>query len=190
MNPDLTVRDYARPDWPEVCRAHDLARPLEFVGCPGFSADHPIRSLAEAAEDDGFFKSRTAVALWQSRVIGFASVHGPYLSFLYVDPGFHRRGAGRALLAYVKPWMGAEGYTTATATNAAALALYRSAGMEVACRFPGEAEGLGGWCVRMAFPTSSHRRRPCRPSVEALRLEAVRRGVPVAALPREWPAEP
>jgi len=190
MSLELTIREYAESDWEGVCRVHDRARPLEFLGNPGFTADHPIRSLAQAAEEDGFFRSRTAVAISQAGIIGFASVDGAYLGFLYVAPDYHRRGVGRALFRYVMPWMGAEGYTSVAATNAPAIALYLSAGMELACRFPGEAEGLGGQCVRMAFPTSSHRRRPARPTLLALRLEAGRRGVPVETLPRDWPAEP
>ena len=187
----FTIRDYDAADWDAVCRVHDRARPVEFRGHPGFADGRRIRTLAEAAEEDGFFRSRTAVALWPAHgIVAFASVDGAYLSFLYVDPDYHRRGIGRALLRHVTPWMGEDGYTTVAATNAPAVALYLSAGLEVACRFPGEAEGVGGQCVRLTFPTSGHRRRPGRPTPLALCLEAERLGVPVDALPREWPAEP
>ena len=191
MSQELTIREFDNADWDAVCRVHDRARPLEFRGQPGFADGRRIRMLAEAAEEDGFFRSRTAVAVWPARgIVGFASVDRAYLSFLYVDPDFHRRGVGRALLRHVTAWIGAEGYTTVAATNAPAIALYLSAGMEVACRFPGEAEGAGVECIRLAFPTSTHRRRPGRPTPLALRLEAERRGVPVETLPKEWPAEP
>src|SRR4051812_36200164 len=89
---ELTIREYAESDWQAGCPVHDRARPLDFLGHPGFTGRHHIRTLDQAAEEDGFFKSRTAVALSRARVIGFASVDGAYLSFLYVDPDFHRRG--------------------------------------------------------------------------------------------------
>jgi len=186
----LTIRDYTPADWPAVCRVHDRARPMELLADPNLPTDHPIKTLSEVAEEEGFFKSRTAVAILNATLIGFASVDGAYLSFLYVDPGFHRRGVARALTIHVMPWVGPEGYTYASASNFPAIAFYQSIGMEIACRFPGEAEGIGGQCIRLAFPTSSHRHRPGKPTSLSLQLEAQRRGVAIDDLPREWPAEP
>jgi GNAT superfamily N-acetyltransferase len=186
----LTIREYADSDWDAICRVHDRARPFELPGSPG-SADHSkVRPLAKIAEEEGFFKSRTFVVLTGARVIGFASIEGTCLRFFYVDPDFHRRGVGRALFEYITPMMGTEGHAYVVATNTPAIALYLSAGMEVACRFPGETDGIVCECLRLAFPTSSHRRRPGRPTASALRLEAKRLGVPIEAVQREWPAEP
>ena len=187
---DLTTRAYADSDWEAVCRVYGPPRPIELAGSPVLTERGQASSLGEVAEEEGFFKSRTVVALADARVIGFASVEVACLRFFYIDPDFHRRGLGRALFARVKPLMGDEGYTYVVATNAPAIAFYWSAGMEVACRFPGEAEGMACECVRLAFPTSSHRRRPGRPTSVALRLEADRLGVSVDTLQREWLAEP
>lgn len=190
MNLPLTIRPYTPDDWHAVCRVHDLARPLELRTNPNFPPDHPFRTLHQAAEEDGFFKSKTAVALCGDRILAFASVHQASLTFLYVHPHFHRRGIARSLMNHIVPWMGPEGYTCTGADNAPAIALYLSMGMEIACRFPGEDEGISAQCLRLAFPTSSHRLRPARPTPLALQLEAQRRGIPLNHLPREWPAQP
>jgi len=187
---ELTIREYVDSDWDAVCRVHDRARPLELMGNPTFAARREIRPFGEIAEEEGFFKSRSVVALLGTHLVGFASVENACLRFFYVDPDFHRRGVGRALLGHIKPLMGSEGHAYVIATNAAAIALYLSAGMEVACRFPGETDGIGCECLRLAFPTSSHRHRPGRPMASALRLEAKRLGVPIESLEREWAAEP
>lgn len=190
MSLELTIRAYADSDWDAVCGIYERARPFELAGNPAFVGHRKTWGLSEIAEAEGFFKSQTLLALASSRVIGFASVEDACLRFFYIDPELHRRGIGRILFAHVKPLMGTEGYTYVVATNAPAIALYLSAGMEAACRFPGEAEGNVCECLRLAFPTSSHRRRPGRPTATALQLEAVRLGVPVEAMHREWPAEP
>ncbi len=53
-----------------------------------------VRGFIESAE--------TWVALSDGRVIGLACLEGNWLSHLYVDPFWHDRGAGTALLDQVK----------------------------------------------------------------------------------------
>ncbi|HET6250646.1 MAG TPA: GNAT family N-acetyltransferase [Tepidisphaeraceae bacterium] len=151
MSLELTIRDYADSDWEAICRVHDRARPIELACDSNFTGKTRVRSLAEAAEADGFFDSRTVVAVAGGRVVGFASINQAYLSFLYVDPEFHRQGVGRALLANVAPQMGHDGYTNVLATNTPAIAFYIAAGMEVTGRFFDRAEGMPCACLRLGF---------------------------------------
>lgn len=84
---ELTIRPYADSDWEAVCRVYGRARPIELAGNPAFANPDQASSLGEVAEAEGFFKSRTVVALADARVIGFASVEVACLRFFYIDPG-------------------------------------------------------------------------------------------------------
>jgi [ribosomal protein S18]-alanine N-acetyltransferase len=148
----VSIRPYTVADWTAVCRVHDAARPQELAA--GGVDPRAFRPMVEAAEGDEFFASETAVACIGHTVAGFISWNGAYITWLYVDPAFQRRGIGRQLLQHALRLIGPEAWTTMIAGNEPALRLYRGAGMEVVWTRRSECDGYGCGSMRLALPTS------------------------------------
>lgn len=138
-------------DFERACRLHDRARPLELAG----SAASGPGGLIPLAKDDvelaGFHAAEKFVAEDEltGRLLGFVGIDGGCIAWLYVHPKHHRHGIGRALLRHALPRAGADAWTITAASNAAAIALYRSEGFAVAKEFDGEIAGQAVRCVRL-----------------------------------------
>jgi ribosomal protein S18 acetylase RimI-like enzyme len=147
----MTIRPYTEADWSNVCAIHDRARPRELAG----SADaRAFRPMADVAEEEEFFESKTLVACIEDRIVGFVSFRDAYITWLYVDPDFHRRGIGKRLLSEALKHCGEQAWVNTMAGNQAAVSLYRSAGFNVVKSFPSDCDGYPCVCVRLALPTS------------------------------------
>ena len=155
MTPPVEIRDYTPADWPQVCAIHDLARVQELAH--GGVDTRAFRPMVDAAEGDEFFISKTVVACCDHRVVGFISWNGPYISWLYVEPGAQRRGIGTKLLDYALRLIGPEAWTNMLAGNEPAQKLYQAAGMEIVWTRDDTCEGYPCRGVRLALPTSRMR---------------------------------
>ena len=145
------IRPYSEEDFAAVCAVHDRARPMEIAG----SADpRAFRPMVEEAEEEEFFVSRTIVAAIEDRIVGFISFNVSYITWMYVDPDFHRHGIGAALLAEALKHIGPEAWLNTMAGNDAAIAFYRKAGFDVVKSFPSDCNGFPCTCLRLALPTS------------------------------------
>lgn len=168
--PPLTIRAYRGDDWLDLCAIHDAARPQEVAGVmpPGTSAP-----LEQAAVDENLFDGDIFVACdgdLAGPVVGFVAIEGEMLGWLYVRPDRQGQGIGRALVDYVRPYLGPHGYLTCIATNTRAAAFYERMGFAVAAVGPGDCEGYACEVLRFCLPGSRHRDRPPRPSAAALQL--------------------
>lgn len=152
---ELILRAYSTADWPAICRIHDAARVQELAA--GGVDPRAFRPMTEAAEGDEFFVSETVVACESETVVGFVSWNGDYVTWLYIDPLFQRRGVGSKLLQHALERIGPEAWTNLLGGNEAALSLYRAVGMEVVWTKPSECDGYPCVGLRVALPTSRMR---------------------------------
>jgi putative acetyltransferase len=134
-----------------VWGVHHRARPLELVGSCDPRAFVP---LADDAKDLVSFRETekwVAVVAGAATpgIVGFAGRQGASLSWLYVDPAWHGRGGGRALLREALAAIGADAWTITPAGNRPAIALYESEGFRVAKTFSGENAGYPVELVRL-----------------------------------------
>src|SRR5207245_1008865 len=104
-----------------------------------------------------FFQSKTVVACDGERVVGFASHRGAYVTWMYVDPAWRRRGVGAALMRTVLVRTGKDAWLNTLAGNAAAVAFYRKWGFVAVKEMPGSCDGYPCWTLRMALPSSPMR---------------------------------
>ena len=145
---EYSVRDYVpATDWGQICRVHDLARPLELSGSCDARAFVPLEQDPESEEI-------AACRMWVScdntgTVVGFSGVHEQYIAWLYVDPCHQGHGVGRRLLRQALAVAGPEAWTIALAGNNRALALYRSEGFDTAHTFESDNAGYPCICVRL-----------------------------------------
>ena len=147
-----TIREYVPADLRQVYHVHDLARVVELkLGGVDPRAFRPMEQVADA---DEFFMSETWVACDGPNVIGFISWNGDYITWLYVEPDYHRRGIGRRLLNEALQRIGPEAWTTTLEGNEAAVSLYRDARMEIVSGQSSECEGYPGTSLRLALTTS------------------------------------
>jgi ribosomal protein S18 acetylase RimI-like enzyme len=147
----VTVRRYLDADFEAVCAVHDRARPMELAGSTDPAA---FRSMAMEAQEEEFFVSRTFVACIGDRIVGFISFNGAYITWMYVDPDFQRRGIGSMLLAEAMRHCGPEAWLNTMDGNAAAIAFYRKAGFDIVKSFPSNCDGYPCTCLRLALLTS------------------------------------
>ena len=142
----ITYRDFKGDDWRAICTIHDRARPDELKGSCDPRAFVPIEQ-DEEVED--LKRSRKFVACDGDKVVGFSAIDEQYVSFLYVDPDYYRRGVGRALLQMATDAIGEGAWTIVLDGNHRAIALYESEGFEEIERFKGDNAGYPCKCLRM-----------------------------------------
>jgi GNAT superfamily N-acetyltransferase len=97
--PDFALRRADLVDMPAIARLHRHARET----CLPYLPD-----LHTPAEDLAFFQGHVlgSCTIWlaeaEERPVGFAAVRPGWLDHLYVDPAWHGRGVGQALLSVAK----------------------------------------------------------------------------------------
>lgn len=145
----LTIRDYRSADWLPVCSIHDKARPDELSGSCDPRAFIP---LADDQEDGpSFQRSQKFVAAIGDETVGFVGIDGTYLSWLYVDPTYYRRGIGRALLRFAVNVIGPHAWTVVLAENVRARRLYESEGFVIVRTSLGSNAGYACTSLRLAL---------------------------------------
>jgi UDP-glucose 4-epimerase len=85
-----------------------------------------VAATLAAAENEGLFSGELWVATNDDRVVGFVAVRDNEITWLYVDPAYHRQGFGRALLIHAVERCGPVARTETLVGNEPALVLYRS----------------------------------------------------------------
>jgi ribosomal protein S18 acetylase RimI-like enzyme len=145
----ITIREYCDDDWPVVCAVHDRARPDELLGSCDPRAFVPL--AAEQDDAESFQRSRKFVACVGEQVVGFVGIDGTYLSWLYVDPTYYRRGIGRRLLRLALQLIGPQAWTVVLAGNIRARRLYESEGFPVVHSYETTNAGYPCTCVQLAL---------------------------------------
>lgn len=130
------IRKYAPQDWDAVCAIYDIAKPDELRGSGDLRA---IRRLREDEAMQALFRdSGVLVGEVHDQVVGFAGTKGNYVSWLFVNPDFRRKGLGTLLLREaMAPLHGAVELNVAK-NNQPARALYEGVGFKVVKEFVGE----------------------------------------------------
>jgi len=147
----LTLREYREDDFDAVCAIHDGARLDELDGSVDLRAFAP---MAKEAKDEEFFESRTLVACDGPRVVGFIAWRQAYITWLYIDRAYYRRGVASRLLTEALKQIGPEAWLNTLAGNNSAVALYRKFGFDIVKQFSSDAGGFPCQTLRLALPTS------------------------------------
>ena len=147
-------------DWDAVCRLYELAARCEMV----LSGTDPraFRPMPEEEDLQQFQRLNTAmVACVDGRVVGFVAWRdrgewrgSGYLSWLYVDPAYHRRGIGDRLMAEAMVALGDQAWTLTKQGNTPAINLYQKHGMQIVRSRPSDTWGYPHTELRLALPTS------------------------------------
>jgi ribosomal protein S18 acetylase RimI-like enzyme len=147
MQQAVTLRDYTDTDQKAVMRIHDLARPAELAGSCDAAAFVP---LADDANDLAEFLSvHKTVACINASIVGFVGIEDDQLGWLYVSPGFARRGIGRCLLRHALQCIVGAARVHVLSGNTPALQLYRAEGFILKDTFDSDNHGYP--CRVMAF---------------------------------------
>lgn len=134
----MHIRPYQTTDWQAICQVHDAARVFE-LEASGLS--DAFLTLEETGEEEGLFEATLLVAEIDGAVVGFAGYTDDEVTWLYVDPARFRLGIGRALLNAVLREAGKPLELDVLTGNAAALALYLSAGFKIVETISGKLAG-------------------------------------------------
>lgn len=154
------IRQFVAEDWAEICEIYAAAAQVELT----LSGTDPraFRPLPDEEGPDTFLRlNTTLVAVVDGRVVGFVAwrergewVNSGYLSWLYVDPAFHRRGIGNSLLGRAMEALGPQAWTLARRGNDPSIHLYEKHGMRIVKSRTAESWGYPHVELRMALPTS------------------------------------
>lgn len=93
--------------------------------------------------------SQKFVATINGQLTGFVGVNQKCLGWLYIDPGYYRRGIGKLLLEKGLEIIGDGAYTIVLDGNQGAVQLYLNAGFKEVRRFSSENEGYPVVCLRL-----------------------------------------
>lgn len=160
MTDELSIRPFAAADWDGLGAVYERAAKFELDLC---GVDRrAFRPLPEEEDLERFQELNTAmVARVDGLVVGFVAWrdraewrHSGYLSWLYLDPVYHRRGIGNQLLAEAMAALGEQAWTLVKLGNEPAIHLYRKHGMRIVKSCLGDALGYPHTELRMALPTS------------------------------------
>lgn len=159
-NARATTRVFAPGDWGGLCAAYEPAARLELE----LSGTDPraFRPMSEEEDLDEFQRLNTAiVACVDDLVVGFVAWRDSgewrgsgYLSWLFVDPAFHRRGIGNRLLAEAMAELSDQAWTLTKQGNDPAINLYLKHGMRIVRSRPADSWGFPHTEIRLALPTS------------------------------------
>jgi ribosomal protein S18 acetylase RimI-like enzyme len=142
----IIYRDYQDKDWAAICQIHDRARPDELKGSCDPRAFIPIEQDSEV---EVLKRSQKFVARDGDAVVGFSSIDGSYVSFLYINPDYYGQGIGRKLLQIAVEAIGPGAWTIVLHNNKSAIGLYESEGFKEAHRFDSNNAGYPCTCLRM-----------------------------------------
>jgi GNAT superfamily N-acetyltransferase len=144
----LQIRLYNPDDWNAIAAVHDRSRLDELRVTVGVEA---FLSLADTADSENLFDGEVWVGCFGETIVGFvASTTEDEVTWLYVDPGYYRRGVGRALLRHAISRCGKRVHTTALEGNERALQLYLSEGFRIIKTMSGRLNG------HEQFPATGH----------------------------------
>lgn len=93
----IEVRPYRDADWPHLQRIHDAARLQELTRCHYVDGYADLQATFEAEK---LFEGEVAVLLYQEIPRGFIAFTDQEITWMYVEPGYQRRGFGKELLYY------------------------------------------------------------------------------------------
>jgi|GEM_PF-668827 len=164
---EITIREFSNWDWEAVCDVHDRARPYE-VG--SFVSVNQIQPMSEVAHEDGFFNGKQYVACIEERVVGFICINKEELTWLYVDPNYHRQGIGKRLVEQVRSQLIPHGFVTTALENERGVKFYERMGFHICATFPGSCQDYPCTCVRLTLPSSRHNDRVPQPTKGSLLL--------------------
>lgn len=142
----IIYRDFKDEDWHAICRIHDRARPYELKGSCDPRAFIPIEQDPEVED---LKRSQKFVACDGDAIVGFSSIDGTCVSFLYVDPDYYRQGIGRKLLQIAVDAIGPGAWTIVLHNNKHAIGLYESEGFKEVHRFDSDNAGYPCTCLRV-----------------------------------------
>ncbi len=158
---DVEVRAFVPEDWEALCEVYEPAarHELKLTG----TDPRAYRPLPDEESLEAFLHLNTAlVATVNSKVVGFIAWRDQgewrdsgYLSWLYVDPAYHRFGIGDRLLTRAMEALGTQAWTLTKHGNEAAVNLYRKHGMQIVMSRSAETRGYPHVELRLALPTSS-----------------------------------
>jgi ribosomal protein S18 acetylase RimI-like enzyme len=153
-NLEVHLRAFVPADWDGLCRVYDSAT-LQELALAGVDLN-AVRPMVEEETYDSFFaKERGIVACVDNQIVGFAAWQdGGYLSWLYVDPAFQRKGIGTKLLSQAMKSLGPQAWTLTKKGNTPAVILYQKFGMQIVKERQGQAHGYPHIELRLALPTS------------------------------------
>lgn len=157
---ELSIRPFAPRDWDSLCQVYERAARHELL-LTGTDVG-AFRPLPEEEDLEEFQRLNTAVvACVGRRVVGFAGWRdrgewrdSGYLSWLYVDPAYHRRGIGDLLLTAAIKALGEQAWTLTKLGNDPAVHLYLKHGMQLVRSRPADTRGYTHTELRLALPTS------------------------------------
>ena len=154
------VRAFTPADWGAICDVYEPAAKLELT----LSGTDPraFRPMPDDEDLDTFLRLNSAlVACVDGQVVGFVAWRdrgewrdSGYLSWLYVDPAYHRRGIGEGLMRRAMEALGDQAWTLAKHGNDPAIGLYRRHGMQIVTTRPTDTHGYPYAEIRLAVPTS------------------------------------
>jgi ribosomal protein S18 acetylase RimI-like enzyme len=140
----MNIRPYTDDDWSRVCEIHDAARRDELAAAGLAGA---FLTLEQTAENEGFHEYDILVAEVAGEVRGFAAFSEHELSWLYVEPGWYRKGIGSALVQAALRATGAPLTVEVLDGNEAAIAVYKKAGFVEVGRASGRMPGNERYAV-------------------------------------------
>ena len=166
------IRAFTPEDWGAVCDVHRAAARVELASA-GIDP-RAFRPMPDEEDVETFLhRNEALVAIVDERVVGFVAWRGRgewrksgYLSWLYVDPAYHRRGIGDVLMRRAMEALGPKAWTLVKEGNEPAINLYRKHGMRIVRSRPAETSVYPHTEVRMALPTS-HKSDPYAPNFGA-----------------------
>ena len=134
---NVNIRAFDTADWEAICDVYEPAA-IQEIASSGADAK-TFRPLPDEEDLDKFVRLNSALVAWvDTRIVGFVAWRdrgewrdSGYLSWLYVDPGFHRRGIGNELLKEAMAALGPQAWTLVRLGNDPAISLYKEHGMEI-----------------------------------------------------------